>query len=176
MTRLKHRAARTSVLILAALILAPSLWAAPSDPAPTTAFSQVLASYETARLALTEDLNEGVAEQGREILNILQELAADWSTEAAGIRPVMADDVRALLPELTRAAAALAAADDLDASRDAFYALSKPLVRWRKAAVGERPVVVYCPMSRRSWLQDEGELGNPYHGQAMPHCGEVVDG
>jgi hypothetical protein len=87
----------------------------------------------------------------------------------------MAEDVRDLLPELSEAATALSAATTLDAARDAFYDLSKPLVRWRKAAVGDKLVVAYCPMAKRSWLQPEGELGNPYYGQSMLRCGEVVD-
>ena len=71
-------------------------------------------------------------------------------------------------------AESLAGATDLEAARDAFHALSKPLVRWRKGA-GEGPVVVYCAMKDRSWLQSaDDEIGNPYYGQAMARCGEVV--
>ena len=78
------------------------------------------------------------------------------------------------------AAEALTGASDLGTARDAFYALSKPLVRWRAAVVAsgraedELPVVVYCSMAKRSWLQPAGTIGNPYHGQALAECGEIV--
>ena len=34
------------------------------------------------------------------------------------------------------------------------------------------PAGAYCPMHKRSWLQPDGEIGNPYGG--MPRCGEIV--
>ncbi len=146
-----------------------------ADDGESTAFDQVAAHYETVRLALVNDSTDGIAQHGQEIESILQRLAAAWSPATAGVRPDMAEDVRGLLPELRKAAAELSTATSLDAARDAFYELSKPLVRWRKAADGDKPLVAYCAMAKRSWLQPEGELGNPYHGQSMLRCGEVVD-
>jgi hypothetical protein len=71
------------------------------------------------------------------------------------------------------AADLIAGAKTLDAARDGLYALSKPLVRWRQGvADGGRPAVAYCPMHKRSWLQPDGEIGNPYGG--MPRCGSIV--
>lgn len=149
----------------------------PSKTAATdTAFDQILEHYEAVRQALSADRMAGVADAGREIGQILDHLESDWSAERAGVVADKADEARAVLPALQTAADQLAEADDLDAARDAFYALSKPLVRFRKAAAGERPVVAYCPMVKRSWLQPEGEIGNPYHGPEMHRCGEVVDG
>ena len=63
----------------------------------------------------------------------------------------------------------------LASARDAFYALTKPLVRYRFGVSGKRPMVVYCPMTKRSWLQPKGDVANPYHGQAMGACGEIVE-
>lgn len=161
------------LLLLASVLVAPASFAADGE---STAFDQVAKHYESVRLALTNDTTDGISEHGMRIAAIFEQLSSDWSPSVAGVRADMAEDVRSLLPELTEAAAALAAATSLDAARDAFYDLSKPLVRWRKAAGGDRPVVAYCPMAKRSWLQPEGELGNPYYGQSMLSCGEVVDG
>lgn len=30
----------------------------------------------------------------------------------------------------------------------------------------------YCPMVKKSWLQKDGSIRNPYYGPAMPTCGE----
>ncbi len=38
----------------------------------------------------------------------------------------------------------------------------------------EGTTVVFCPMAKKAWIQPEGEIGNPYLGQEMPTCGEVV--
>ena len=167
---------------LALAVATSALGASPAAPQQegavqeeASAFEQVLVHYEAARQALTNDSTEGVGGHGEEIGVVLAGLEADWSAERAGVAAEAAGTALELLPELRRAAEALAAADSLDTARDAFYALSKPLVRWRKAATGERPVVAYCAMAERSWLQPDGELGNPYHGRSMPRCGEVVD-
>lgn len=162
----------SALLLLTSMLVASATFAADVE---STAFDHITDRYEAVRLALTNDTTDGIAEQGKAIEAILERLAAAWSPAAAGVRADSADDVRGLLPELTEAAAALSAATSLDAARDAFYDLSKPLVRWRKAADGDKPVVAYCPMAKRSWLQPEGDLGNPYYGQSMLRCGEVVD-
>jgi Cu(I)/Ag(I) efflux system membrane fusion protein len=161
-----------TLLPLTLLLLTTALPAA----AQGTAFQEILTHYENARQTLATDTDEGVAEKGRAIHGILESLAADWSAERAGVDPTEAEAARALLPELTEAAAALAESSDIQTARDAFYELSKPLVRLRGAVRGDVPVVAYCSMAKRSWLQPEGELGNPYYGRSMPTCGEVVDG
>jgi hypothetical protein len=32
--------------------------------------------------------------------------------------------------------------------------------------------LAYCPMAKRSWLQRDDRLRNPYYGSAMLSCGE----
>lgn len=165
-----------TLMIVIAVLLNPCVWAAGAEEA-ATAFEQVLTHYEPAREALTQDSMEGVAERGSQIRNILDGLTANWSAEAAGIQRDRSDEIRELLPTLLQAARDLAKAEKIDAARDAFYELSKGLVRWRKAAVtDDKPVVAYCSMAKRSWLQPAGDLTNPYHGQSMLRCGQVVDG
>ncbi|MEX1312347.1 MAG: hypothetical protein AB1Z65_18150 [Candidatus Sulfomarinibacteraceae bacterium] len=157
----------TTVLALAALLGAPG-WAS-----GTTSFDTVMASYEPVRIALLADSMNDVNRHGAAIEAELQSLQAAFSAERAGVAAASAESVRDSLDEMIAAAGALAKAGSLQAARDAFYELSKPLVRWRQVVSGsERPVVAYCPMHKRSWLQPDGEIGNPYG--AMPRCGEIV--
>jgi hypothetical protein len=160
-----------TVLVLAAALAGP---AAAND---ADAFDRITDRYEAVRLALLADSTEGVKENAIEIHRTAEKLADDFDAEAAGVDPAKAEQVQELLPEIVQAAADLAEAGDLQTARDAFYALSKPLVRYRAAvADGDLPAVVYCAMARRSWLQpEENEIGNPYHGQSMAKCGEVVE-
>jgi len=154
----------------AAVLLGFSALAAASGPA----FGTVLQPYEKVRQRLVADDLAGVRGPARELAAAIDRLSGDLSAEEAGVPADKLADVKALLPALDQAASKLAAAEDLGAARDAFYALSKPLVRWRQAA-GEGPAVVYCSMKKRSWLQSaEDDIGNPYYGQAMAGCGEVV--
>lgn len=154
---------RTAIpLVLTLALLAgaavPAL-AAPAAPAAPAAggFNAVLPHYEAVRKELLADSLKGVA------------------THAEEIRKRAPQD--ALGKEIAAAAGQLAAAKDLKTTRDAFYALSKPMVRWHEAAGGaggKDTVVAYCPMAKRSWLQPKGEIGNPYYGPSMATCGEVV--
>jgi hypothetical protein len=81
--------------------------------------------------------------------------------------------VQAKLNEMIEAADAIASAKSLEAARDGFYALTRPMVQWREGvSQSDRPAVAYCPMHKRSWLQPGEEIGNPYG--AMPRCGSIV--
>ncbi len=157
------------VLTLALLVALPAL----ATP-PAASFHSVLVPYESVRQALVADDFATARRAAAGLEKAVSALGDSMSAGAAGVSADQVAEVRGLLPELRAAAASLAAAADLASARDAFYALSKPLVRWRGAA-GEGPAVVYCPMKKRSWLQPAGEtIGNPYYGQKMATCGDVV--
>ena len=131
-------------------------------------FGELVKPYESIRLTLVADSTEGIAGEAEAIAEKAKEIAAQAATPEA---------VKTLLPEIAGAARELAAATDIAAAREAFYELSKALVRYRGEVEGERPAVVYCPMAAKSWLQLEAEeIGNPYYGQSMARCGEVVEG
>lgn len=141
--------------------------------AEASAFDEVMEHYEPVRQALLEDSMNDVNENGAAMAAALRALEADYSAARAGATGDAASVVREKLGEMIAAADDLAKADGLQTARDAFYKLSKPLVRWREGVAAEsRPAVAYCPMHRRSWLQSDGEIGNPYGG--MPRCGEIV--
>jgi hypothetical protein len=148
-------------LSIFALVLAVST-AAGASTSPV--FDELMAPYEKIRFALSDDSLEGVADEAASIRDVA---AADVSGEA--------EEIRELLPEIAGLAADLAESSELAAARDAFYELSKLLVRYRANVDGERPEVVYCAMAKKSWLQPPGDIGNPYYGPSMQVCGEVVE-
>ncbi len=155
-----------TTLTLALLSLAAT--AAAASASSSADFDELAKPYEAIRLALVADSTEGVGEEAEAIAAKAEELAADAAT---------AEEVKTFLPEIAGSATALAEAADLTAAREAFYELTKAMVRYRAEVEGERPVVVYCPMAAKSWLQlDAEEIGNPYYGQSMARCGEVVEG
>jgi hypothetical protein len=139
------------------LTLALLLTAGPGFSAPAPAsFDAVLGHYETIRKALINDTVTGIPDPAAAIQKLAKSAPAD------------------LAPQIAGAAQKLSVAKDLSSARDAFYELSKPMVRWREAAGNKAHVVAYCPMSKRSWIQPKGEIGNPYYGKSMATCGEVV--
>lgn len=77
--------------------------------------------------------------------------------------------------DMAKAAKAVAGASDIKAARDAFGVLSDAVVAAAKAEgwkdLGDAKLA-FCPMVRRSWLQKDDKIRNPYYGSAMLDCGE----
>ncbi len=142
----------TTLMILALLLTAGPAFSAPAP----SGFDAVLGHYEAVRKALLSDTVAGIPGHAAEIAKLAKSAPAD------------------LAPQISGAAQKLSAAKDLKTARDAFYELSKPMVRWREAARSKANVVAFCSMTKRSWIQPKGEIGNPYYGKAMATCGEVV--
>ena len=156
---------------LAAVLAAVAIPAAAGEG---TTFDAINEHYEAIRVSLLHDNTKGVAEHARAIETKVNELQQGFSAHHAGVPQDGAAACQALLPEIAKAAGAVAQASSITQTRDAFGELSKPMVRYREMVSGERPVVVYCSMARKAWLQPEGEIGNPYYGQSMARCGDVV--
>jgi len=70
-------------------------------------------------------------------------------------------------------AVALEKSSDLASARKAFAALSDDIIKYRSTVSGDKPVVAYCSMEKKSWLQPRGTIGNPYVAASMSTCGEI---
>ncbi len=140
----------------------------------STAFRDMSVHYEAIRLALLSDSLTGVEDHAEAIRERADGLIDSFDAAEAGVDAEDSGACEALLPELSSAAAELAGAHSLEATRVAFFELSKPLGRYRKLAGIEGTVVAFCPMAKKAWIQPAGEIGNPYLGQEMPSCGEVI--
>jgi hypothetical protein len=159
---------KTVMICVFSLLVSATSWAA-----TPSSFDAVMEHYEPIRLALLADSMDGVNANGRAIAAELRALGADVSPDSAGASAEIAAVVQAKLDEMIAAADAIASAKSLEGARDGFYALTKPMVRWREGvAQNDRPAVAYCPMHKRSWMQPGEEIGNPYGG--MPGCGSIV--
>lgn len=158
--------------ILSAFLLINSL-ASADEGAKDTVFSDISGHYEAIRLVLIEDSTEGVAEHAEAIAYAAASLAANFSPAAAGVDSADAAAVKGLLPQIEVRASRVASAEALERIRDELAELTKPLVRWHALIEGSRPVVAYCPMVKKAWLQPDEAIGNPY-APTMLRCGEVV--
>lgn len=169
---------RTHVYVLLAALLFTALPAAAHDghgENSGTAFAAVFHHYEAMWQALAADSTEGLADHAEGIREAADRIAEDWSAEQAGLASgADAAEAAAFFGEVAKAAILLGSATDLAGAREAFYELSLPLVRLNELLAGERLKVVYCSMAKKSWLQRGEKVANPYHGQAMGDCGEVV--
>ena len=140
----------------------------------STAYKEMSSHYEAIRLALLGDSLDGVDAHAEAIQQLANDLADDFSPERAGVAEAEGSNLEAALREIGVAASRLSSAGDLAAARDDFFSLTRPMAQYRKLAGTAGTVVAYCSMAQKAWIQPEGELGNPYMGQQMPRCGEVV--
>jgi hypothetical protein len=123
----------------------------------TDALKGVVTSYLEIQSNLATDRFDGIKPPART-------LAAQAKTLRQGGAPI------------AKAAAALEQAADLNAARLAFGDLSDAVIA-RLGAEDAKEVrgslrLAYCPMVRKSWMQREEQLRNPYFGKSMLTCGE----
>jgi uncharacterized membrane protein len=124
--------------------------------AGSTMPASIIDPYVKIHDALANDSTEGVRQNAGEIATAATALGA----------PAMKIDTSAVQ---------LAAADDLEAARDRFGALSDAIVTYATGLNLTMPAGVrtaYCPMVSKPWLQKGDTLANPYYGKAMPTCGD----
>jgi hypothetical protein len=155
---------RSMPALALAIALAAGLLTAPAQAADTGQFTPMAEHYEAIWKALSGDTLDGVADHARAIAELAE--TGDHPAEAEEAVPAIVEHAGELARE--------AGAGDLDAAREAFGELTKPLVRYRKAVGAERLEVAYCPMAKKAWLQPDGDLANPYYGSEMLRCGDFV--
>lgn len=140
-----------------------------AEPGP---LDTVLKPYESVRQALVEDQLEGVAEAAASIRDAGK---AFMEEPHDGMPAEELSALESLIPALISAAGDLAQAGDVAVARASFWALSESLLKYRSLYASQDLRVAYCPMADKSWLQPDGEIGNPFYGQAMANCGSFVD-
>jgi hypothetical protein len=144
------RVQNLTALVCAALVAAATAVSAADIPGP------VLDPYLQVQTALAADSLSGA-----------QTAAKALSAQAAKLGPA--------LKTVLAPADKLAAAADIKAARTAFGELSDAMIGIAGAGTGGKGVrVAYCPMVKKSWLQKDGEIANPYYGSSMLRCGEFT--
>ena len=162
---------------LLVLTLATGLAMAASSDAlaqETSGYKAIAEHYEAIRQALLNDTTQGVAAHAESIRQATEALREDFDVTTASIPADRSADCLEILPDIQNGAALLAAAGTLDKARDLFGELSRTMVEYRQMLVEPESVVAYCSMAKKTWIQPKGEIGNPYYGQSMARCGEIV--
>ncbi len=160
------------VLLIAVLLLIPGVVRA--GQTDLSAYMEMSGHYDAIRLALLADSTAGLAENATALQQQVNRLLEGFSAVKVGVPEADAIDTEATLREIEARASSLAATGDLVSAREDFFALTQPMARYRMLTGDHRTVVAYCSMAQKAWIQPEGEIGNPYLGQEMPKCGEVI--
>lgn len=134
------------------------------------AMEPILAEYLEIHGALAADTTEGIERAAEAIAKAARELDPE---QLAGEH---AELYRQIPHQIAAACEKLRAARDIEAAREAFKELSKPLSTWAAVAEPEGASVLHCSMAKASWIQRGPPVANPYYGAEMSSCGEYVAG
>jgi len=124
--------------------------------------------YIEVQKLLAADKTEGVNDLAGNMLSKIDKLDAK---KAKGEHAAKYADMP---KQLMKSAKKLENAKNIKAMRSAFGDMSKPMAMWTSLNKPADTYVVYCPMAKKSWLQDSEEVSNPYYGSEMQKCGEIV--
>ncbi|HRU06548.1 MAG TPA: efflux RND transporter periplasmic adaptor subunit, partial [Candidatus Brocadiia bacterium] len=160
----------------------PAASAAPQPPQPLAVpagFASQLAPPWNAYLQIHAALAAGQSGPAVAAANSLSQTLS--AVDASALSPPAGAAWRLVAGDLLKSARALAAADSIQAQRQAFAPLSLNLLAAFRVFGSPAPAVhvLHCPMAFNNrgakWLQASEAVANPYFGKAMYSCGEVVE-
>lgn len=132
------------------------------------AMRKLLPPYLLIHKALADDSIKGVAAQAARLVKLAAAL------DASSVKGKQGKHYRSIPSKLKQTAAALRKAKGLEPIRDAFKKLSRSMVLWATLSKPKGVVVIYCSMTKGSWLQLTKGVRNPYHGSKMLYCGQII--
>jgi hypothetical protein len=126
----------------------------PPSPMAADFVADVVGPYLAIQSALVNDDLKPVADAARSLQKSAERLGGDGKS-------------------LVAAAAKAADARSLEDARAAFGDLSTALIAYADTTKQpiEGKIIAFCPMVKKSWVQTEGAIANPYYGKAMLTCG-----
>lgn len=154
-----------NILIVALLLVFGGLFA---ESMFDMTMHELSKDYIDVQKLLAADKTEGVNDLAGNMLSKIDKLDAK---KAKGEHAAKYADMP---KQLMKSAMSLKKAKNIKAMRSAFGDMSKPMAMWTSLNKPADTYVVYCPMAKKSWLQDSDEVANPYYGSEMPECGEIV--
>ncbi|MEE1946492.1 DUF3347 domain-containing protein [Pedobacter sp. KR3-3] len=158
-------------IFLMIAVCSVTIFAAKAQSATQTAFGKTLQAYFETKNALATD---NVAKAGAGAKNLLAGLAA---FPVKTLPATQQAEWKKQSDELKKYATPIVAEKDLKAQRKSFENVSSAMIKLVKAVnLNSNEVYVqYCPMVKRSWLNEVEAVQNPFYGSKMYDCGEVTE-
>ena len=134
------------------------------DSTQKNQLTQLLSQYYSIKDALVSGNGNMASSKAEEFIKTANTI--DYKLISEG-------NVNALLKDATP----ISESRDIKKQREHFANLSTNMVTLAKAMkLTTKPIYqAYCPMKKANWLSSEKEIKNPYYGNAMLTCGEVVE-
>ncbi|HTM98112.1 MAG TPA: DUF3347 domain-containing protein [Pedobacter sp.] len=159
------------IIVMIALSVAMSLTTNAQSDVAKREHNNNLKAYFAVKNGLAKD-NASVASEGAKILadniakfpvktlNAAQQVV--WNGEAETVKKM---------------AGSIATEKAIKEQRKSFWALSMAMIKLTKSLNMNNDIVYvqYCPMAKKSWLNEVEDVQNPFYGSMMYDCGEVTE-
>ena len=135
------------------------------------AFNKALSGYFNVKNALATD---NVALTSTSAKGFLADLK---SFPISALTIEQRNQWKAQVEDIKKHTSAIVAEKDLKAQRKSFEYVSSAVIKIVKGVnLNNNEVFVqYCPMVKRSWLNEVEDIQNPFYGSKMYDCGEVTE-
>ncbi|MFA6276527.1 MAG: DUF3347 domain-containing protein [Pedobacter sp.] len=156
------------VLALSTTILT-SVYA--QDAKTKVEFNKTLNAYFDTKNALAKD-NTALASTGAK--NLLSSLSI---FPVKSLSAAQQTTWNAQAEEIKKAATLIVSQKDLKEQRKSFGPLSSAMLKVARALKlnNNEVYIQYCPMAKKSWLNEVEDIQNPFYGSQMYDCGEVTE-
>lgn len=133
-------------------------------------FNNTLKAYFEAKNAFAKDDGIKAKQQIKALVEVIDnfpvktlnaEQSALWKAETETIK---------------KSAVAITEQEQLKDQRNSFWAVSTAMIKLAQAYQlnKETIYVQYCPMAKKSWLNEVEAIQNPFYGSKMYACGDVT--
>jgi hypothetical protein len=142
-----------------------------SAKAQKVEFNKTLKSYFDLKNALATDNVEMANTNAKILLTAIK----SFPVQKLGVH--QQEEWKKYIDELKKNISAIVSEKDLKRQRKSFEGVVYPMIKITKGLhLNNNDVYVqYCPMIKRSWLNEVEEVQNPFYGSQMYDCGEVTD-
>ncbi|TKC03056.1 DUF3347 domain-containing protein [Pedobacter cryotolerans] len=158
-------------LVIIALVVISAFAANAQSVVAKREFNNTLKAYFEAKNALAKDNAVQASESVKTLVKNIEEFPVKtlsapqqtlWKAEAETIK---------------KAALAISTEKAIKAQRNSFWPLSSAMLKLAKEfKLNNADVYVqYCPMAKKSWLNEVEAVQNPFYGSMMYDCGEVTE-
>ena len=134
-------------------------------------FNNTLKAYFETKNALAKDDASKASERVKALTRNLEKFPVKSLTAAQQTL------WKAEIEAIKKAGLAIATEKGIKEQRKSFWTLSSAMVKLAKAFNMNNEVIYvqYCPMAKKSWLNEVEAVQNPFYGSMMYDCGEVTE-
>lgn len=156
---------RYKILVLAIVLFVPTTVFAGSFNEQMNA---ILVDYLKIQKLLASDQTTGIQNLAKAIHDNSKKLSLSEAPKNFG------DHFKNVPTQIQSSSLQLSQGKTIEDMRTAFKELSRPIANWVEMINPEDAKVYFCSMAKASWVQKSETVMNPYYGQKMLACGELV--